>query len=62
MNNEDHRRRVLHSLEQALSKHWVKPASMAPAARSGGNDPDTDPRKRGHVLCNDVQPAMDAER
>ena len=29
MNNEDHRRRVLHSLEQALSKDRVKPALTA---------------------------------
>ncbi len=40
MNNEDHRRRVLHSLEQALSKDRVKTSINGFfAAGAGGNDP-----------------------
>ena len=62
MNNEDHRRRVLHSLEQALSKDRVKPALMVFGA---GLVEMTRKRTREsieHVLCNECQPATVAER
>ncbi len=54
MNNEDHRRRVLHSLEQALSKDRVK-TSINGFSQLGAVEMT---RKRTresveHVLCNE---------
>lgn len=47
MNNEDHRRRVLHSLEQALSKDRVKTSINGFSQLGLVEMTETDPRKRG---------------
>ena len=57
MNNEDHRRRVLHSLEQALSKDRVK------TSINGFSQLGLAPVKAWSMCCaTSAQPATDVER
>ncbi|WP_348225895.1 ribonuclease E/G, partial [Salmonella enterica] len=54
MNNEDHRRRVLHSLEQALSKARVK-TSISGFSPLGLVEMTRNPTRESveHVLCTE---------
>lgn len=63
MNNEDHRRRVLHSLEQALSKDRVK-TSINGFSQLGAVEMTVNAPVKAWSMCfaTSAQPATDVER